>query len=397
MEASVATAQVPLGSAYPPRRLSVVQNSRIWLERTQAWLYLQLAALPSEIEVHVAAERIRNADEFPIADVDVLRKHGIIPYVFEKTLARLGIRRHGHVLSVIKRSDAQVLHSHFGPVAWAALRAAERAGVPHIATFYGYDVTRLPTEDPAWKCRYRELFESVQSVLCEGPHMAERIEDLGCDADKIVLHRLGVPVDELVYRPRSLTDGPLRVLIAASFTEKKGVPYALEALGRFGKRHPVVVTVVGRGDGSEASRVEAERIRHAAGAARIPINFLGSVCHARLADEFYRNDVLVAPSVSAGDGDTEGGAPVTIIEAAATGMPIVSTRHCDIPDVLDQASHLLADERDVGGLVDRLDWLINNEWSHFLARTRTDIEARYNASRQGKRLADLYVKASGWK
>jgi colanic acid/amylovoran biosynthesis glycosyltransferase len=396
MQASVAAAEIPLEPAYSSERISVVQNSHMWLERTQAWLYLQLAGLPPEIEVHVAAERIVNADEFPIADVDVLRKHGIIPYVFEKTLARLGIRRHGHVLSVIKRSGAQVLHSHFGPVAWAALTAAERAGVPHLATFYGYDVTRLPMEDPIWRSRYRDLFKSVRSVLCEGPHMAERIKDLGCDAEKIVLHRLGVPVEELAYRPRSLTDGPLRVLIAASFREKKGIPYALEALGRFAKRNPVVVTVAGREDGSEASRVEAERIRHAAGSAGIPINFLGSVSHARLKDELYRNDVLMAPSVSASDGDTEGGAPVTIIEAAATGMPIVSTRHCDIPDVLDQSSHLLADERDVGGLVDRLDWLIDNEWSDFLARTRADIEARYNASRQGKRLAELYVRVARW-
>ena len=64
-----------------------------------------------------------------------------------------------------------------------------------------------------------------------------------------------------------------------------------------------------------------------------------------------KHDVFLAPSVTASNGDTEGGAPVAIIEMAASGMPIVSTRHCDIPSVvLDGVTGLLAAERDSEGL-----------------------------------------------
>ena len=59
------------------------------------------------------------------------------------------------------------------------------------------------------------------------------------------------------------------------------------------------------------------------------------------------------------DGETEGGAPVTLIEMSAYGMPVVSTLHCDIPEViLDNRSGFLVPERDADALAERLEFLI---------------------------------------
>ena len=103
--------------------------------------------------------------------------------------------------------------------------------------------------------------------------------------------------------------------------------------------------------------------------------------------------IFLSPSVTAGDGSTEGGAPVSIIEMAATGMLIVSTRHCDIPEVIhDRKTGFLADERDVDGLVDCLLLAIHGpeRWPQILANGRAHIEAEYNAETQGERLATHY-------
>ena len=55
------------------------------------------------------------------------------------------------------------------------------------------------------------------------------------------------------------------------------------------------------------------------------------------------------------NGDTEAGAPVAILEAHATGLPVISSYHADIPDVVvDGKSALLAPERDVGTLAKHL-------------------------------------------
>jgi len=107
--------------------------------------------------------------------------------------------------------------------------------------------------------------------------------------------------------------------------------------------------------------------------------------------EALGHHIFISPSVTASDGDTEGGAPVSIVQMAASGMPIVATRHCDIPNVLPKNAEL-ADERDVAGLVSRLRGLIANagRWEPELAAARSHIELNFNAQTQGQRLAEIY-------
>jgi colanic acid/amylovoran biosynthesis glycosyltransferase len=62
-------------------------------------------------------------------------------------------------------------------------------------------------------------------------------------------------------------------------------------------------------------------------------------------------DIVLAPSVHAADGDTEGGAPVVVIEALCAGVPVVGSTHCDIPNIVSNGSTgFLSAERDVDAL-----------------------------------------------
>jgi colanic acid/amylovoran biosynthesis glycosyltransferase len=61
--------------------------------------------------------------------------------------------------------------------------------------------------------------------------------------------------------------------------------------------------------------------------------------------------------MTASDGDSEG-TPVAILEACASGVPVVATRHAGIVDVIDDGhSGFLVDEGDVGAMTDRLVYL----------------------------------------
>jgi colanic acid/amylovoran biosynthesis glycosyltransferase len=115
-------------------------------------------------------------------------------------------------------------------------------------------------------------------------------------------------------------------------------------------------------------------------------------------NEARTHHVFLSPSVTAADGDTEGGAPVTIIEMAASGMMVVSTTHCDIPGVIRNGeTGLLAAERDVDGLVERLEWLVANPdaWRAMQDAGREHIEAEFDARRQGERLGEVYAELVG--
>jgi colanic acid/amylovoran biosynthesis glycosyltransferase len=125
------------------------------------------------------------------------------------------------------------------------------------------------------------------------------------------------------------------------------------------------------------------------------VNMMGYCSHAKMIEIAYKHHVFLSPSVHAADGDSEGGAPVSIIEMAASGMPIVSTFHCDIPEVIDHGiSGLLAPERDVETLIQHLTWLVKNpeKWSKLIYAARAHIEAEYDMETQALKLEKIYRK-----
>ena len=187
--------------------------------------------------------------------------------------------------------------------------------------------------------------------------MARCIQELGCPSRKVKVQHLGVDVNSLVFQPRQWREGePLRVLIAASFREKKGIPYAIQALQIVARKVPIQLTIIGdAGKDDPVGQGEKERILTALESSGLKENtrLLGYQSHQTMLHEAYAHHLFLQPSVTAKDGDTEGGAPVAIIEMLATGMPVVATTHCDIPEVVGPAlAHLLAPERSVEDLAD---------------------------------------------
>jgi colanic acid/amylovoran biosynthesis glycosyltransferase len=370
-----------------------------WLPLTETWLYNQVRFLPEHIVNHVMCERTENLDQFLVGNIHDFSLSPKIAQYYDRTMRRLGFR---HYLKYLLRCStslgADVLHSHFGHVGWANMEAARKAGMKHVVTFYGLDVNYLPQEFPHWRDRYTHLFSHADRILCEGPHMAESVRRLGCPEGKVLVHHLGVDLDGIPFVPRSWNGTtPLEVLIAASFREKKGIPYALEALGHLQHEVPLEITLVGDANGEERNQREKRRILEVIERYRLGgrIRMPGYLSHAELMAAAYGHHVFLAPSVTAGDGDSEGGAPVALIEMLASGMPIVSTRHCDIPGIIrDGETGYLAGERDVEGLLDQLRKVVKSrsDWSEMAARGRRHVEQEFNARKQGERLAGLYRK-----
>ncbi|MGR3293018.1 MAG: glycosyltransferase, partial [Candidatus Scalindua sp.] len=109
-----------------------------------------------------------------------------------------------------------------------------------------------------------------------------------------------------------------------------------------------------------------------------------------------KSHIFLSPSVTAADGDTEGGSPVGITEAQATGMPVVATYHADIPEVvLDGKTGYLSPERDVEALAQNLEKLVSNSerWGEFGYNARRHIEEEYNVRTQIRKLEDIYHSA----
>ena len=385
----------------PPRHADgtviVVQSVQRWLPQTETWLYTQVMNLPDDIVSHVATTRTENLDQFPYPRVHALMDLPRWQHVWDRAMRRLRFRNHlRFLLTVARRTRARVLHSHFGFIGWRDLGVSRDLNMAHVVTFYGVDVLFYPTMDPRWFDRYREMFAQIDMVLCEGPFMGQSIIALGCPPPKMRVHHLGIDLSLIPFQPRTWQPGEtLRVLMSGSFREKKGFPYALEALARLRKTVPLEITLIGDQHGEPRTIREKEKILDAiergglADCTRMP----GYQPYRLVMEEARRHHVFLSPSVTAADGDTEGGAPVSLIEMSASGMMIVSTTHCDIPGViLDGKTGLLAPERDVDALVDHLYWIVSHpeRWLDMQRAGRAHMEAEFDARRQGERLAAIY-------
>ena len=378
--------------------VTVLHSFPTWLPQTQTWMHSQVVELQRlGVDAHVVCEHTENLGQFGVANIHCLADEPKFRQVWNKGLRKLRLRQHlDYLVRIGCKTGAQIVHSHFGHVGWSNLDAVRKLGAKHVVRFYGLDVNKLLQQYPVYRKRYHQLFNEADLFLCEGSHMARRIIELGCPEYKVKVQHLGVDVERFKFIPRQWHFGePLRVLIAASFREKKGIPYAIEAIGLLRKEIPIELTIIGDAGKDEASQEEKHKILVALERTGLkPVTrLLGYQSHARMLQEAYKHHVFLHPSVTAQDGDDEGGAPVCITEMLATGMPMVSTTHCDIPEVMGAAlSHLLAPERDALALLDRLKKLVSTpeEWVTLGNVGRQRIVAEFNQSTMGVHLFEAY-------
>ena len=206
-------------------RLTVLHSRNKWLGITETWLYNQLQYLPNTICNHVICNKDLGVEQFQVPNLHQVTRSKLL-YGFLKVTRLYPAYRQRAIAYLARQEGIQLLHSHFGNEGWVNIGAAERAGIKHLVTFYGFDVNHLPYLDFRWYDRYQQLFEHVDAVLCEGPFMAQTIvNNLGCPPEKMRVHRLGIELDKIVFKPRHWASGkPLKVLLAAAFTEKKASP-----------------------------------------------------------------------------------------------------------------------------------------------------------------------------
>jgi colanic acid/amylovoran biosynthesis glycosyltransferase len=109
-------------------------------------------------------------------------------------------------------------------------------------------------------------------------------------------------------------------------------------------------------------------------------------------------DIFLHPSVTASDGDNEGGAPISVMEASAMGLPVVSTLHADIPEVIvHNKTGLLSEEKHSPEICSDLLELINSEEKriNFGIEGRKHIKENFNLANQVQKLSNIYHSLIG--
>ena len=256
---------------------------------------------------------------------------------------------HRRVEQLLYELEPTIIHAHFGQMGYLILPVKRRLRIPLVTTFYGYDMSVLPRL-PRWPARLAQLFFDGDLFLCEGPYMRQKLIELGAPVDKVRIQHIAIHVDRYPgWQPQR--SGIPVVLFVGRFTEKKGLPAALEAVRQLRRRgQSLRFRIIGDGP----QRDGAERFVMENGMTDC-VDFLGMKPHSEVIQELTRANVFIHPSRTASNGDTEGGAPTILLEAQAVGVPIVTTRHADIPNVVPAGRGIfLSDETDTAQLAENL-------------------------------------------
>jgi colanic acid/amylovoran biosynthesis glycosyltransferase len=238
------------------------------------------------------------------------------------------------------------LHAHWASTsATLAMVAAETAGIPWSFTAHRWDIA----EDNLLRTKAdRACFARAISA-----HGSEEMSELVGKAGWApwVLH-MGVRLPSA--SGRDAAKGPLRVVTAARFVEKKGHVHLLEAV-RLLRDRGVEIRVDLAGDGPLEAVLRKRAVELAVGES---VEFLGRVSHDDLlADlEGGRWGAMALPSIVTPSGQLEG-IPVSLIEAMACGLPVVGTDAGGVPELLGDGAGLLVPPGDVPALADALELL----------------------------------------
>ena len=277
-----------------------------------------------------------------------------------------------------------LVHAHFGGDGWLISGAAAELGVPLIVTVHGHDVTRQPRTPGLKGVRYRRnlrtVFRRAAVVLAVSEHIRRAAVEQGADPAKVRVHYTGVAVPPLEpARPKEWD-----VVFVGRFVAKKGLDDLVEALATLSDLAPRVL-LAGDGPLLATIRARAEELG-------LDATFPGAVDHAAAERAMAGAKVFASPSKTAPDGDSEG-LPTTILEAAARGVPVVSTRHSGIPEaVVHGETGLLGAEGDRVALAAHLRLLLSDAdlRERLGRRAREHVEEHFDLAVQTRRLEDLY-------
>lgn len=352
----------------------VTHVTQSFVPLSEAWLY-DVVTAPVSREARVLARRRENEEDFPFDRVELLEaraRRGSPLWLRHQLHSRLGwpqtpanlwrgsLRAHA--------GAADVVHAHYGPVGW---RCIDAGLAPVVTSFYGFDATETETL-ALWRSAYRTLFRDGAAFVVEGPAMRDRLLALGAPGERTHVVPLPVRLDS-EWRPATLADEETpRILMAGRFVPKKGFA---DGIAAFAQMQGARLTIVGAGPDEEILRRAAATVGD--------VELLPPQPLARLRELIRSCHVFLQPSLTAPDGDAEGGAPVTLLEAQALGRVIVASDHADIPNVVDPAAAFLFPEGDVGALAANLSraLALPEEWEARGAAGRRFVEEHH--SREG--------------
>ena len=269
------------------------------------------------------------------------------------------------IIPLLNQQPYDIVQCHYGRNGLKAILLKDLGVIDGkiVITFHGYDISRylqIHGEDI-----YDYLFERADLLQPISKHWYKKLISLGCDPKKIGMevHHMGIDCDKFVplqiQADNSEKDSKeVAVIGIARLVEKKGLCYGVQAVAQLLSKHPhLELSYQIIGDGILRKELE-EQIKQLNVTKQIKL--LGWKKQQEVQFIISKADIILAPSITSKEGDCEG-IPVSLMEAMAQGIPVISTYHSGIPELVENGvTGYLVKEKEVSELTDKLEHLANN-------------------------------------
>ena len=251
----------------------------------------------------------------------------------------------------LRRTKADAVLAEYGISGVDVMRVCRKLQIPLIVHFHGYDACRNDVLDKYSK-RYTELFQFADAVIAVSRAMREQLISLGAPPENVFYNPYGV--DCRAFEQTRPAAAPAVFLAVGRFVQKKAPHLLLVSFAEVYREHPEAeLRMIGDGPLLGVCRDLASALK-----IDPAVHFLGAQPHQVVRAEMLRARAVVQHSVVADDGDSEG-TPNSLLEAGAGGLPVVSTWHAGIPDVvLHEKTGFLVAERDVDGMAKHMKQMV---------------------------------------
>jgi len=249
------------------------------------------------------------------------------------------------------RAPFDLVDTHFAhPDGAAALRLADRLGLPLVLSLRGSDIHR-DFRDARLRRRILETCRRAAAVIAVAAPLAETLGEAGSDPSRIHVIPNGVDSDLFAPRDRETSrkevgvdDATPLLLAVGQLVPVKGFDLLLEAFARL--TAPCRLHIAGEGPGRE----ELMRLAGKLGIAE-RVHFLGLIPHAELARHYSAADAFCLSSRNEG-------CPNVVLEALASGCPVAAASVGEIPHLIEEGVNgMLAAPQDpvsLGKAIERL-------------------------------------------
>ncbi|WP_051291102.1 glycosyltransferase [Pedobacter glucosidilyticus] len=271
-----------------------------------------------------------------------------LKYVFDKSLStpELALK---HSLA---KNRIQLVLAEFGVTAADSLNVIKSLNIPLITHFHGADASEYKLLN-AYRDKYLEVFSYAKKIVVVSRKMKSALIELGCPEDKLLLNTYG-PHSSFFEIPKRLKKQ--QFVAIGRFVDKKAPYLLIMAFQKIVNKHPNTRLVFG-GDGPLLNT--CKNLVKIMGL-QDNVSFLGVLKPHEVKALFTESIAFVQHSIVADNGDSEG-TPVSILEAQAAALPVISTYHAGIPDVvIHKKTGLLCEEMDIEKMANNMLKLIEN-------------------------------------